>query len=324
MALPARETTESDAPVIRVDGLVKRYAGSELLAVDGVDLEVHGGEIFGLLGPNGAGKSTTVGICTTRILPTSGTILVDGVDVVADPALAKRSIGVVTQFNTLDRSCTLRENLYFHARYFTSSRSAAAARADELLAQFQLSDRADSMPDELSGGMAQRLQLARAIAHEPRVLFLDEPTAGLDPQSRLSLWQLVRSFSEAGTTVLLTTHNMEEAERLCGRVAILDHGHILVCDTPEALKRTTGATTVVELRVKRRPEDLSARIAALPRVREVTPAPGGLHVLIEDDHEGLLPALLEAARDHELGDVRIYEPTLETVFIGLTGKALRD
>jgi len=310
--------------VIRVEGLVKRYAGSELFAVDGVDLEVRKGEIFGLLGPNGAGKSTTVGVCTTRILPTSGTIFVDGVDVVADPALAKRSIGVVTQFNTLDRSCTLRENIYFHARYFTSSRAAAAERADELLARFQLDNRAESMPDELSGGMAQRLQLARAIAHRPRVLFLDEPTAGLDPQSRLSLWQLVRSLSEEGTTVLLTTHNMEEAERLCGRVAILDHGRILVCDTPEALKRTTGAATVVELRVKRHPEDLIPRISALSGVREVTPAPGGLHVLVEDDHEGLLPALLEAARDHELSDVRIYEPTLETVFIGLTGKALRD
>jgi ABC-2 type transport system ATP-binding protein len=315
---------ESADPVIRVDRLVKRYPGSGRLAVDRVDLAVRRGEIFGLLGPNGAGKSTTVGVCTTRILPSGGTVRVDGVDVVLDPALAKRSIGVVTQFNTLDRSCTVRENLYFHARYFAASRAAARARADELLARFQLADRAASMPDELSGGMAQRLQLARAIAHEPRVLFLDEPTAGLDPQSRLALWELVRSFSDEGTTVLLTTHNMEEAERLCARVAILDHGRILVCDTPAALKRATGAARVVELRVERRPEELRARLAALPGVREVSPAPGGLHVLVEEEHEGLLPALLEAARDHGLSDVRICEPTLETVFIGLTGRALRD
>lgn len=248
----------------------------------------------------------------------------DGIDVVADPASAKRSMGVVTQYNTLDRSCTLRENLYFHARYFSSSRSAARGRADELLERFQLIDRAQAMPDELSGGMAQRLQLARAIAHAPRVLFLDEPTSGLDPQSRLALWELVRSFGEDGTTVLLTTHNMEEAERLCGRVAIVDHGRILVCDTPDALKRSAGGATVVELKARRDLEALAARVAALPRVRDVSTVPDGLHLLIEDDHETLLPTLLEAARHHDLRDVRIYGPTLETVFIGLTGRALRD
>ena len=170
-----------------------------------------------------------------------------GVDVVAEPALAKQAIGVVAQTNTLDRSLTVWENLYYHCRYFGIDKAAARARADELLEQFRLADRAKADVYALSGGMAQRLMVARGIAHRPRILFLDEPTAGLDPQSRLALWEILRDLHGEGLTVLLTTHYMEEADQLCDRVAIMDHGHILALDTPAGLKASVGADTIVRV-----------------------------------------------------------------------------
>jgi ABC-2 type transport system ATP-binding protein len=309
---------------IRIDGLVKHYGGaSGIRAVDGIDLEVGQAEIFGLLGPNGAGKTTTIGVCTTRVFATAGRVLVHGVDVDADPALAKRFIGVVTQYNTLDRSCTVRENLYFHARYFGLPRAAARRRADALLERFRLSDRRDSMPDELSGGMAQRLQVARAISHGPAVLFLDEPTAGLDPQSRLALWSIVRDLRNEGTAVFLTTHNMLEADELCGRVAIIDHGRILQCDTPEALRRSTGAETVIDLRVDGARVALADILRRLPHVASVAETADGLR-LLASTRENMLQHVVEAARGHAIADISVREPTLETVFIELTGRALRD
>jgi ABC-2 type transport system ATP-binding protein len=309
---------------IQLDGLVKEYAGPPAVrALDGVDLEVRAGEVFGLLGPNGAGKTTTVGVCTTRVLPTSGSSFVQGVDVVRNPSAARRTIGVVSQYNTLDRSCTVRENLYYHCRYFGLGRAESMARADELLAQFHLGDRAAAMPMQLSGGLAQRVQVARAIAHRPAVLFLDEPTAGLDPQSRLALWELIEGMRERGITVLLTTHYMDEADRLSDRVAIIDAGRVLVCDTPAALKRQVGAETVVQLQLDGAFDGLAAVLEGIPGVREVLPAEGGLRAMATA-REGLLPRIVEAAAPFELRDVSVSEPTLETVFIRLTGKALRD
>ena len=313
-----------DDAAIRIDGLVKHYGGPDgIRAVDGIDLDVGRAEIFGLLGPNGAGKTTTIGVCTTRVFATAGRVLVHGVDVDTDPALAKRFIGVVTQYNTLDRSCTAWENLYFHARYFGLPRSAARRRADELLERFRLADRRDAMPDELSGGMAQRLQVARAISHGPAVLFLDEPTAGLDPQSRLALWAIVRQLRDEGTAVFLTTHNMLEAEELCGRVAIIDHGRILQCDTPEVLRRSTGAETVIDLRVDGSRDTLAESLGRLPHVTSVAETPDGLR-LLTSSRENMLQQVVEAARGHAIADISVREPTLETVFIELTGRALRD
>jgi len=313
-----------DSAALVIRGLTKSYPGPPPVdALRGIDLEVRPGEIFALLGPNGAGKTTTVGVSTTRVSPTSGTVRVQGFDVARDPAAVKRRIGVVTQYNTLDRACTVRENLYYHCRYFGFSGAEARRRADELLVQFRLADRAEGMTVTLSGGLAQRVQVARAIAHRPGMLFLDEPTAGLDPQSRLALWELVGALRAEGITVLLTTHYMEEADRLSDRVAIIDHGKVLVTGTPAELKRGIGAETVMEIHVAKAGEELRAVLAGLPSVRDVQVLPTGVRVLAQS-REGLLPRLVEAALPFGLRDVAVHEPTLETVFIQLTGRELRD
>src|SRR5665213_1607488 len=242
---PAAPRGGSDPGIIRTEGLTKVYAGSEARAVDGLDLQVAQGEIFGLLGPNGAGKTTTAGMLTTRVVPTSGQAFVGGIDVVAHPALAKQIQGIVSQQNTLDRQLTVWENLYFHGRLFGIPAGESRRTSDQLLSQFQLEKWANSSVEALSGGMAQRLMVARAVFHRPAVLFLDEPTAGLDPQSRLALWDILRQLNADGQTIMLTTHYMEEADLLCGRVAIMDHGRILALDTPPALKRGIDADTIV-------------------------------------------------------------------------------
>lgn len=313
-----------EAVAIRAEKLGKIYFGrQQVCALDGVDLEVWAGEIFGLLGPNGAGKTTTVGIWSTRILPTSGRAFIGDSDVVRDPSRARCLIGVVPQFNTLDRACTAWENLYFHCHYFGLNTGQARKRADELLAQFHLSERARAFPAELSGGMAQRLQLARAIAHYPRVLFLDEPTAGLDPQSRLAVWEMISKLRSCGITVLLTTHNMEEADRLCDRVAIIDHGKILACDTPCSLKESMGAGTMLNLHLDGASEALREALSKLPGVVSVEFTASGLRVLASS-RNGLLPKILEAAQGYPLRHFSVTEASLETVFIRLTGSELRE
>ncbi len=240
-----RVDRSSDASeVIRCQQLTKRYAGN-ILAVDQLELSVHRGEIFGLLGPNGAGKTTTVGMLTTLVVPTSGRALVACIDVVARPALAKQVIGVVPQTNNLDRALTVWENLYYHGRFFGMNARAARTAADELLVQFRLTNRAKADVMELSGGMAKRLMVARALMHHPSVLFLDEPTAGLDPQSRIALWEILHGLHTEGQTILLTTHYMEEADSLCDRLAIMDHGRVLVIDSPKALKESVSADSIV-------------------------------------------------------------------------------
>ena len=312
------------AAALAIAGLTRRYAGPpEVIALAGVDLTVHPGEVFALLGPNGAGKTTTVGICTTRVRPTAGTVRLDGIDVATDPVRVKQRIGVVTQYNTLDRACTVFENLYYHCRYHGWGGADASARAAELLAQFRLTDRARAMAQTLSGGLAQRVQLARAIAHRPSMLFLDEPTAGLDPQSRLALWELIAGLRAQGITVLLTTHYMEEADRLSDRVAIIDHGRVLVTGTAAELKQQVGAATIVELTLERLDEPLVQRLEALPQVRAVQRGEQGLRVL-GTSRDGLIPPIVEVALPYGLADLRIHEPTLETVFIQLTGRELRD
>ena len=312
--------------IVEISGLRKVYAAkTPVTAVDGIDLSVASGELFGLLGPNGAGKTTTISIATTRALPTAGTVCIAGIDVVAQPAIARRSIGVVPQYNTLDRSCTVSENIYFHCLFFGMSRAEARARTAQLLEQFRLSDRAEAYPQALSGGLAQRLQIARAIAHRPKVLFLDEPSAGLDPQSRIAMWEAVRGLRAEGITVVLTTHYMEEADELCDRLAIIDHGKILVQDTPAALKASVGGDKIYELRLRNGDAtgQLQTRLLATSGVNSVDTIDGGLRVLAKAQ-DGVLASVVTTANDFGLRDVTTTEPSLETVFIRLTGRDLRE
>jgi ABC-2 type transport system ATP-binding protein len=312
--------------VIHTEDLTKVYPGTDFAAVDRLNLDVEAGEIFGLLGPNGAGKTTTAGMLTTRVVPTSGRACLGGVDVAAHPALAKQLSGIVSQQNTLDRQLTVWENLYFHGRLFGMGAKQSRRVADELLEQFQLAKWAKASVYALSGGMAQRLMVARAIFHRPSVLFLDEPTAGLDPQSRLALWDLLGELHRDGQTILLTTHYMEEADRLCERVAIMDHGKILALDTPAALKQSIGADTVVTVKTTGDAGQLAGlltrEVEGVTRTRH-TDGRVELHVQGSDR---LVPRIVTAAErgGFDLVDVSVSEPSLETVFINLTGKELRD
>src|SRR5450631_102019 len=313
-------------PAIHTEDLTKIYAGADFTAVDRLNLNVQVGEIFGLLGPNGAGKTTTAGMLTTRVVPTSGRAFISGVDVAAHPALAKQLSGIVSQQNTLDRQLTVWENLYFHGRLFGMGAKVSRRTADELLEQFQLSKWAKASVYALSGGMAQRLMVARAIFHRPSVLFLDEPTAGLDPQSRLALWDMLRELHGEGQTILLTTHYMEEADQLCHRVAIMDHGRLLALDTPAALRQSIDADTVVTVRTAGDPRKLadllSHDVAGVTRTRLMD---GGVELHMHGADRLVPRIVLSAERGgFDLNDVSVSEPSLETVFINLTGRELRD
>jgi ABC-2 type transport system ATP-binding protein len=316
--------TPETGVVIHTEELTKVYPG-DIRAVIDLNLDVNEGEIFGLLGPNGAGKTTTVGMLTTRVIPTEGRASLAGVDVVAHPSEAKRLIGVVSQTNTLDRSLSVWENLYYHGRYFGMGAKASRSVATDLLDVFRLADRAKANVATLSGGMAQRLMVARSIVHRPRILFLDEPTSGLDPQSRIALWEIIGQIHAEGQTVVLTTHYMEEADRLCERLAIMDHGRLLALDTPEALKRTVGGDLIVRLRAGSEPDRVAARLRDLDGVTGSTVV-GETVQLTAVRSDGLLPHVIDAAEagGFQVQDISIDEPTLETVFINLTGKELRE
>jgi ABC-2 type transport system ATP-binding protein len=312
--------------VIRTEGLTKVYSGTDFAAVDKLNLGVGGGEIFGLLGPNGAGKTTTAGMLTTRVVPTSGSAHVGAIDVIAHPALAKQLIGTVSQTNTLDRQLTVWENLYFHGRLFGMGAQVSRRTADELLEQFHLSKWAKASVFALSGGMAQRLMVARAIFHRPAVLFMDEPTAGLDPQSRLALWEVLGELNREGQTILLTTHYMEEADQLCDRVAIMDHGQILALDTPAALKRSVGAEEILTVKASGDGNALGERLASeIEGVTRTRVIDGGVELHVQGG-ERLVPRVVGAAESggFEVADLSLSKPSLETVFINLTGKDLRE
>jgi ABC-2 type transport system ATP-binding protein len=286
---------------------------------------VRRGEFFGLLGPNGAGKSTTIGMLTTTVVPTDGRALIAGMDVRQNAAAVKRRIGVVSQSNTLDRSLTVWENLYYHGRYFGVPRRRAQQRADALLQQFSLAERANAMVFHLSGGLAQRLMIARALVHEPDVLFLDEPTSGIDPQTRINLWRILTDLHRAGQTTLLTTHYMEEADRLCQRIAIIDRGKALALGSPAELKGTLGADTVIALTVDGDPSPLADAADSLESVRTVE-RDGAVVRVFAPRPEGVLATLVqEAARlGLHVRDASSQPPSLETVFLTLTGREYRE
>lgn len=317
--------------VIAVEDLRKTFKpkgrkGIEVKALEGISFEVSRGEFFGLLGPNGAGKTTTIGILTTRVRPTGGAAKIEDIDVARDPVAVKRRIGVVPQVNNLDRSLTAREILLFHAEYFGVPKSERESHATELLKRFELSDRADEKVNGFSGGMAQRLKIARALMHDPAILFLDEPTTGLDPQSRRMMWDLLTELNQKGLTVLLTTHNMEEADQLCGRTAIIDHGKLLALDSPAQLKRSVPGGYLVELQVRGDvPETFLAALRTLPGVVEVKPDQGRVRVYA-DHAEGLLANTMRLAADQKvtITDAHVSEPSLENLFLHLTGRSLRE
>jgi ABC-2 type transport system ATP-binding protein len=323
-----REAIATGGPdvVIRTTDLTKIYAGTDFKAVDELNLEVISGEIFGLLGPNGAGKTTVAGMLTTRVIPTSGSATVGGVDVIAHPALAKQLLGIVSQQNTLDRQLTVSENLYYHGLLFGIPAKRSRQIAAELLDQFHLAKWANASVYALSGGMAQRLMVARSIFHRPAVLFLDEPTAGLDPQSRLALWDILGELNRDGQTIMLTTHYMEEADQLCGRVAIMDHGKILALDTPAALKASVGADTLVTVMASGDPEALATHLrSAVDGVVAARTIEGGVELHVKGG-DRIVPRVVEATEGggFDVVDLRVSETTLETVFITLTGKELRE
>src|SRR5215471_10185455 len=290
---------------IAVKHLVKRYPRTQHNAVDDISFSVRRGETFGLLGPNGAGKTTIIGILTTVVLPSSGQATITGIDVVSNPIGAKQRIAVVPQRNNLDRSLRVSEILTYHAAYHGVPRVERTARAATLLEELGLNTRRKEKLGWLSGGLEQRVMLARALMHEPEVLFLDEPTNNLDPQSRLFLWDRIRALREQGVTIVLTTHDMEEADRLCERIAIMDQGRILALDTPDGLKRLIPGGTMLEVCI-RVPEMVGARRAS------------------EDG--ALLANAAQAVVEEraELLDLRFARPSLEDVFICLTGRNLRS
>jgi ABC-2 type transport system ATP-binding protein len=316
---------------IQTAGLCKSYpsrGGGTRAAVDGLTLEVRAGEVFALLGPNGAGKSTTAGILTTRIRPTSGSAKVAGIDVAANPVAVKRRIGVVTQHNTLDRQLTVLENLEFRGRYAGMTLRQARERATELLEVFSLGDRASALVQTLSGGQAQRVLIARALVHYPQVLFLDEPTSGLDPQTRVNLWDILRAMRTEGQTILLTTHYMEEAENLCDRIGIIDHGQMLTCGTLDELKGEVNDETVLTFRFTAdaaQTEELAGKAEHAEVIRAVETDGGTLRVRTVEP-ERALEWVLQAATELRLpiSDVEVLRPSLESVFLSLTGREYRE
>ncbi|HWB84858.1 MAG TPA: ATP-binding cassette domain-containing protein [Bryobacteraceae bacterium] len=304
----------------------KHKQKTEIVAIDGISLEILAGEVFGLLGPNGAGKSTTVGVLTTRVEPTSGRAWIGEHDVRREPVRVKRQIGVVPQRPNLDFALTAREILTFHGAYFGMNARDRSRRAAELLEKFKLIDRADHIVRGFSGGMMQRLSIARAMMHDPEVLFLDEPSAGLDPQTRLLLWEIVREYNQLGKTIVLTTHYMEEADSLCDRLAIIDHGRIISIGTPAELKASIPGGYLLRLRFNSTPAELMERLRQLPGVREVRNGDHTATDVYADRGGSLIPGVVSAASAMgvDLCDVHISEPSLETLFLHHTGRSLRD
>src|SRR5438477_3315184 len=282
----------------------------EVVAVDALDLDIADGEFFGVLGPNGAGKTTTIGILTTRVRLTSGQAIVAGVDVVREPAAVRRRIGVVPQRPNPDRGLSVVENLIFHASYFGVARAEAARRAGELLEKLGIADKRDAKVDALSGGQQQRLMIARALTHDPRVLLLDEPTVGLDPQARHALWDILRELHRQGRTIIMTTHYMEEADQLCDRLAILDQGKLLALDTPANLKTKAPGDTIIEVAF-----DGDASNVVADHIEGVTKseARGSLLRVFSRRGGEIIPALIAAGESAGLtvSDIRISRPSLE-------------
>jgi ABC-2 type transport system ATP-binding protein len=346
--------TPQNPPAIEVSNLSKRYPKAGANALDDVSFTVRPGEIFGLLGPNGAGKTTIVGILTTSVVPTSGDARIMGIDVARDPIGIKQRISVVPQKSNLDLSLKAREILTFHASYHGVPAAERNALADKLLVEFGLMKQSKEKVLHYSGGMTQRVMIARALMHTPDVLFLDEPTNNLDPQARLFLWERIHTLQERGITILLTTHDMEEASHLCDRIAIMDHGRILVCDTPAELEKLIPGGTKLELRISvpkyalaaAQQSNVSTESLATSQIQQALSSLDGvtrveeihsagdvesqtnisvLHLYAEDASALIARAVNVISEcNAELRDLHVAHPSMEDVFIYLTGRDLRS
>ena len=314
--------------IVEVEGLVKVYEPGDVRAVDGISFHVERGEVFGFLGPNGAGKTTTIKVLTTLLRKTAGTARVDGLNVDRDAAAIRRIIGYAAQDVGVDDDLSARENLTLQAHFYHLKSHEIPSRVESLLRTVDLLDAADRKAGTYSGGMRKRLDLAAGLIHRPKLLFLDEPTTGLDPQNRRGLWDYIGSLNEAGTTIFLTTQYMEEADRLSHRLSIIDQGKLVAEGTPRALKAEIGAD-VVALSFKENggPDARSAAKAALlsiPGIQEVQNVDGGIAVYAKDA-PSLVPQIVLALNDArvEVAELTLTHPTLDDVFMKYTGRKMR-
>ncbi len=308
---------------ISVKGLVREF--DSLRAVDEVSFEVQRGEIFGFLGPNGAGKTTAISMMCTLLRPTAGSATIWGYDSAKQPDEVRRAIGIVFQDQSVDEELTGYENMWFHGRLYKVDQEVMEQRIGELLAMVELDDRKDDQVKTYSGGMKRRLEIARGLLHHPKVLFLDEPTLGLDPQTRRHIWDYIRKLNETeGVTIFLTTHYMDEADALCERIAIIDKGKIVAMDTPDALKESMGGD-VVHLDMTECTEGCMDLLRKVPGVHSVEPREKGL-LLSVDKGPRTIPFIFDTVRSEGLAieSVMLKVPTLEDVFIKNTGRSLRD
>ncbi|HYB91223.1 MAG TPA: ATP-binding cassette domain-containing protein [Candidatus Binataceae bacterium] len=316
---------EHGSPAITVKGLIKRFG--DFTAVDGVSFEVRRGEVFGLLGPNGAGKTTIVRMLTTLVPPTGGSALVAGEDIVRHPRRVRGRIGVIPQALTSDLDLTGWENIDVYGSFYGVPRRIRRERADRLLKMVGLSGRAHDLVATYSGGMRRRLEIARGLIHSPEVLFLDEPTIGLDPQSRHAVWDLLETLrKESDITISLTTHYMDEAEQLCDRIAIVDRGKIAALDSPQGLKSTVEGSDRIEVEILGESERAAERLRAEPFIRDVTSNGNGRLTLSTDDGPHQVPKIIAALEEigARVGAISVQRLSLEDVFIRFTGRSLRD
>jgi ABC-2 type transport system ATP-binding protein len=308
-------------PIIEVQGLSHSFG--EVVAVDSVTFTVRRGEIFSFLGPNGAGKSTTINVLTTLLPIQRGGVRIAGHDVATEPDLVRRSIGIVFQEETLDRDLTVREILEFHGRLYSMPRDERRARIEEMIRLVELEKKRDVLVKHLSGGMKRRLEIARGLMTRPGVLFLDEPTLGLDPQSRLRVWDYIRQVNREGTTIFLTTHYMDEADSLSDRISIIDHGRIIASGTGEELKNALGEDMIY---LETEDDGKTAGILrTLPDVKDVKPSFRGLSVTLNEEGTKTLPVILDRLKEGGVGirSANLKKPTLDDVFVHFTGREIR-
>jgi ABC-2 type transport system ATP-binding protein len=312
-------------PAIAVENIVKRYGDFE--AVKGVNFEVADGEIFGLLGPNGAGKSTLIRMMTTLIPITSGRALVAGHDVSKEANAVRNVIGVIPQALTSDQDLTVEENLSIYAKLYSVPKVQREKNIAEVLEAVDLTKWRNAQTKTLSGGMRRRLEIARGLVHDPRIFFLDEPTTGLDPVSRIAVWEMLNHLKKTRSlTMLLTTHYMEEADRLCDRIAIVDHGKLVALGTPVQLKQSVPGSNVVEVQFNREDDQWKSRLEALPDVTEVQSQSAGVYRVLTSNGSRTTTQLVEMASslNEELTSLSVQNTSLDDVFVHYTGRQLRD